>query len=85
MPNKMCIRDRNYTELGVYVEDIDKHYRIKDNSIYGEMIHSIYNWQQHPLEDKAIKYGKQAVNLIKVSAYSCLLYTSLNTICLEVS
>lgn len=60
----------NYTELGVYVEDIDKHYRIKDNSIYGEMIHIIYNLQQHPLEDKAIKYGKQAVNLIKVSAYS---------------
>ena len=34
------------------------------------MIHIIYNLQQHPLEDKAIKYGKQAVNLIKVSAYS---------------
>ena len=34
------------------------------------MIHIIYNLQQHPLEDKAIKYGKQALNLIKVSSYS---------------
>ena len=34
------------------------------------MISTIYNLQQEPLYEDAVKYGEKAVNLIKVSAYS---------------
>lgn len=58
------------SDLGVSVGNGDKHYKVDANSVYGNMISTIYNLQQEPLYEDAVKYGEKAVNLIKVSAYS---------------
>lgn len=60
----------NPSDLGVSVGNGDKHYKVDANSVYGNMISTIYNLQQEPLYEDAVKYGEKAVNLIKVSAYS---------------